>query len=386
MSLPPQPAADLWQWLDNHAHSRTQAGLRRTLRSRGPVAESLDLASNDYLSLAADPRVIEAAIAAVRTWGTGSTASRLVTGTLHLHGELEAALAAFTGAPAALVFSSGYLANIGAVAGLSNPDTLVLSDAQNHASLIDGCRLSRARVQVYPHADVAAVETALAQRVETHALIVTDAVFGVDGRIAPLPELHEVARRHRAALIVDEAHALGVVGERGEGAAAAAGLAGAPDVVLTATLSKSLAAQGGAVMGAPEVIAHLVDAARTMMFDTALAPASAGAALGALQVLIAEPELPARVRSRAEQLHTLATDAGWVSVIPQAALATLQIPDAHEAVALQQAFATQGISVGCFRPPSVPDGISRIRMTAKAGLTDADVARVGAAMSALVAA
>lgn len=376
----------MWQWLDHHAQARTEAGLRRTLRSRGAQESTVDLASNDYLSLSRDPRVIEAATSALRTWGSGATASRLVTGTLDLHGQLEAALASFTGWPAALVFSSGYLANIGAVAGLSNADTLVLSDAQNHASLIDGCRLSRARVQVYPHADVAAVETALAQRPETHALVVTDAVFGVDGRIAPLAALHEVVRRHRAALIVDEAHALGVVGARGEGAAAATGLAGAPDVVLTATLSKSLAAQGGAVIAASEVIAHLVDAARTMMFDTALAPASAGAALAALQVLQSEHQLPSRVRHRAEELHSLATSAGWFSVTPQSALATLQIPDAHTAIALQQSFAAEGISVGCFRPPSVPDGISRIRMTAKAGLTDAEVARVGEALTRLAVA
>lgn len=377
---------NVWQWLDGHARTRTQAGLRRSLRSRGPHDPTIDLASNDYLSLSKDPRVIEGAVTAVRTWGAGSTASRLVAGTLDLHGQLEESLATFTGWPAALVFSSGYMANLGAVAALSNPDTLVLSDAQNHASLIDGCRLSRARVQVYPHGDIAAVETALAARPETHALVVTDAVFGVDGIIAPLAELHRVARRHRAALIVDEAHALGVVGDRGQGAAAAAGLAGARDVVLTATLSKSLAAQGGAVVAAPEVIAHLVDAARTMMFDTALAPASAGAALAALGVLESEPQLAAQVRARAVELHALATRAGWVSVAPESALATLQIPDAHTAVMVQQAFAAQGISVGCFRPPSVPDGISRIRMTAKAGLTDADIARVGAALTQVAAA
>ena len=377
---------EVWRWLDRHAVARTSAGLRRQLRSRGPCETTVDLASNDYLSLSRDPRVIEAAARALHTWGSGATASRLVTGTLDLHGQLEEGLATFTGWPAALVFSSGYLANIGAVAGLSNADTLVLSDAQNHASLIDGCRLSRARVQVYPHADVAAVEAALAQRPETHALVVTDAVFGVDGHIAPLAALHEVARRHGAALIVDEAHALGVIGERGEGAAAAAGLAGAPDVVLTATLSKSLAAQGGAVIAAPEVIAHLVDAARTMMFDTALAPASAGAALAALHVLTSEPWLPARVRERAVALHGLATSAGWVSVAPESALATLQIPDAHAAVAVQQSFAAHGISVGCFRPPSVPDGISRIRMTAKAGLTDADIAQVASVLTNLAAA
>lgn len=376
----------VWQWLDHHAHARHEAGLRRTLRSRGPDDPRLDLASNDYLSLSRDPRVIEAAVEAVRTWGGGSTASRLVAGTLDLHGALEEALARFTGQPQALVFSSGYLANIGAIAGLSNPDTLVLSDAQNHASLIDGCRLSRARVHVYPHADVAAVEKALAQRPETHALVVTDAVFGVDGRVAPLSDLHSVARRYGAALVVDEAHALGVVGERGEGGAAAAGLAGEPDVVLTVTLSKSLAAQGGAVIGAPEVVEHLVDAARTMMFDTALAPASAGAALAALRILESEPELPTRVRQRAAELHAHATAAGWVSVAPQSALATLQISDAHAAVALQESFATHGVSVACFRPPSVPDGISRIRMTAKAGLTDADVSHVGNVLRELAAA
>jgi len=215
--------------------------------------------------------------------------------------------------------------------------------------------------------------------------VVTDAVFSVDGEIAPLQELHEVAQRYAAALLIDEAHALGVIGDRGQGAAAAAGLAGREDVVLTVTLSKSLAAQGGAVIAAPTVITHLVDAARTMMFDTALAPASAAAALAALQVLVAEPQLPALVRSRARQLHTLATAAGWISVDPQSALATLRVARAQEAVGVQRQFAERGVAVGCFRPPSVPDGISRIRMTAKAGLTDADIARVKDVLSELSA-
>lgn len=379
------PGSDVWDWLASHAGARDRAGLRRSLRSRGPDDTVIDLASNDYLSLSGDPRVIDAAAAAAAKWGSGAGASRLVTGTLDLHGELEGALAEFTGHDAALVFSSGYLANIGAVTALSDADTLVLSDAQNHASLIDGCRLSRARVQVYPHGDVAAVEDALATRSESRALVVTDAVFGVDGRIAPLTELHAVAQRYGAALLVDEAHGLGVIGDRGAGVTAAAGLAGCRDVVLTVTLSKSLAAQGGAVIGAAPVIDHLIDAARTMMFDTALAPASAGAALAALQVLEAEPQRAERVRSRARELHSLAIAAGWFSVEPQSALATLQIPEAHTAVALQRRFAERGVAVGCFRPPSVPDGVSRIRMTAKAGLTDAHVRHVGQVLQELFA-
>ena len=187
------------------------------------------------------------------------------------------------------MFSSGYTANLGAVVALSGPGSLLVSDALTHASLVDACRLSRARVVVTPHRDVAAVEAALRARDEDRAVVVTDSVFSADGVLAPLRALHDVCRRHGALLIVDEAHGLGVRGDGGRGLLHEVGLAGAPDVVMTTTLSKALGSQGGVVLGPAAVRAHLIDAARPFIFDTGLAPAAVGAALAALRVLIAEP-------------------------------------------------------------------------------------------------
>ena len=186
-------------WLDAVAAERRQAGLRRSLRPRPAVAVELDLASNDYLGLSQHPDVIDGGIQALRVWGAGATGSRLVTGDTELHQELEAELADFVGAASGLVFSSGYTANLGAVVGLSGPGSLLVSDAHSHASLVDACRLSRARVVVTPHRDVDAVDAALGSRDEERAVVVTDTVFSADGALAPLRELHDVCRRHRRA-------------------------------------------------------------------------------------------------------------------------------------------------------------------------------------------
>ncbi|EUA38970.1 aminotransferase class-V family protein [Mycobacterium avium subsp. avium 2285 (R)] len=202
--------------------------------------------------------------------GRRATGSRLVTGDTELHQQFESELADYVGAASGLLFSSGYAANLGAVVGLSGRGALVVSDAYSHASLVDACRLSRARVVVTPHRDVDAVLAALADRDEERAVVITESVFSTDGALAPLRELHEVCRRHRALLIVDEAHGLGVRGG-GRGLVFEAGLAGAPDVVMTTTLSKALGSQGGAVLGPAAVRAHLIDAARTFIFDTGLA-------------------------------------------------------------------------------------------------------------------
>jgi 8-amino-7-oxononanoate synthase len=367
---------------------REAAGLRRSLRPRPAGGDGLlDLASNDYLGLARDPRVVAAAAEAAHTWGAGATASRLVTGTTALHAELERALASFVGAPAGLAFSSGYLANLGAIAALGGPDTLVVSDTGNHASIVDACRLARSRVVVTPHRDVAAVDAALSTRDETHALVVTDAVFSVDGDLAPVAALHAVARRHRALLMVDEAHAFGVVGPGGRGAVHDAGLAGAPDVVLTVTLSKSLGAQGGAVLAHPDVIAHLVDTARAFIFDTGLAPAAAGAALAALRLVGADPSLPARARANAAAIA--GTVAGPSAAAgrpgPAAAVVPVVLGDPHRAFRAARHMADHGVRVGCFRPPSVPDGRACLRLTARADLTAADLGRVEAALESLSA-
>ncbi len=356
-------------WLDTVARQRRRDGLRRTLRARGVMAPEVDLASNDYLGLSRHPEVIEGGVRALRSWGAGSTGSRLVTGNTELHEELESALAAFVGADAALVFSSGYTANLGAVTALSGPGALVVSDAAVHASLVDACRLSRARVVVAPHSDVDAVEATLAGRSEERALVLTDSVFSTDGGLAPLRQLHEVCRRHRAVLLVDEAHALGVRGAGGRGLVHEAGLAGSPDVVMTVTLSKSLGSQGGAVLGPTAVRDHLVDSARPFIFDTGLAPAAVGSALAALRVLIDEPWRAETVLAHARTLASVCD----VPETPESAVVSVILGDPDAAVAAATACLRAGVLVGCFRPPTVPAGTSRLRVTARASLTAADL-------------
>jgi 8-amino-7-oxononanoate synthase len=373
--------ADPLQRLRQAARERDEAGLRRRLRPRTPEHDGLiDLASNDYLGLSRDPRVIEGAARAAREWGTGSGGSRLVTGTTELHAALDDRLAAFVGTRAGVVFSSGYLANLGAVAGLSGPDGLVVSDQVNHASLVDACRLSRARVVITPHGDAAAVGRALAERDEDHAVVVTDSVFSVDGDLAPLADLHRVVRRHGALLIIDEAHALGVVGPHGRGAAHEAGISGEPDVVLTVTLSKSLGSQGGAVLGAPEVIETLIDTGRAFIFDTGLAPPSVGSALAALDVIDAEPDLPSRARERALRISGIAAGLGLETTSPAAAVVPVFLGEPYAALRAAEICADHGARVGCFRPPSVPKGRASLRLTARACLTEADLTALSHAL------
>ncbi|MGV0679393.1 MULTISPECIES: aminotransferase class I/II-fold pyridoxal phosphate-dependent enzyme [Mycolicibacterium] len=361
-------------WLADVETRRRQAGLRRELRTRPAVATELDLASNDYLGLSQHPQVLEGGIEALRTWGAGAGGSRLVTGNTELHEGFEAALAAFVGAESALVFSSGYTANLGAVVALSGPGSLLVSDALTHASLVDACRLSRARVTVTPHRDVEAVEAALSSRTEQRAVVLTESVFSADGVLAPLRELHAVCRRHGALLLVDEAHGLGVRGPGGQGLLYEAGLAGAPDVVMTTTLSKALGSQGGVVLGPEPIRAHLIDAARPFIFDTGLAPAAVGAAWAALRVLIAEPQRAQAVLDHAAELARISGD----STVPDSAVVSVILGEPEVAVAAAAACLDRGVRVGCFRPPTVPEGTSRLRLTARASLTadEMDLARL----------
>jgi 8-amino-7-oxononanoate synthase len=406
------------------AAAREAAGLRRALRPRGPGPDGIiDLASNDYLGLSRDPGVVEGAVAAAQRWGTGATGSRLVTGDTELHTALEKELARFAGAQAALVFSSGYLANLAAVTALAaalDPDrgrlppgsqpretkptgsrpngtkpgaakpgaakprgTLVVSDEANHASLIDACRLSAARIEIVGHRDVSAVDRALARRGEPAALVVAESVFSVAGDLAPVGELHQVARAHGAVLVIDEAHAFGVLGPGGRGAACAEGIAAEPDVVRTVTLSKALAAQGGAVLGAAEVIETLISTGRSFIFDTALAPPAAGAALAALGVLTERPEIAQQAARHATRLADLAGRHGLAASRPAAAVVSVLLGAPETAVAAQHIFAAHGVRAGCFRPPSVPAGRSCLRLTARASLSEADFGTVAQALAAV---
>ncbi|MEV8391128.1 MULTISPECIES: 8-amino-7-oxononanoate synthase [unclassified Streptomyces] len=373
---------DPFGWTDDEARRRERSGLVRTLRPRPAESELLDLASNDYLGLTRHPAVTGAVAEAARRWGAGATGSRLVTGSTELHAELECELAAFCGFEAALVLSSGYAANLAALTALTARDSLLLSDAGNHASIVDGCRLSRAETVVVPHAEPEAVRKTLDAQAGRRALMVSDAVFSVDGDAAPLGELAEVCRTRGAALLVDDAHGLGVLGAGGRGTPDAAGIAGADGVVATVTLSKSLGSQGGAVLGPARVIGHLVNAARTFIFDTGLAPAAVGGALESLRLLRREPARADRAREVARTLHRLLTRAGLTAVRPDAAVVSVRAPSPEAAVRWAAECRAAGLVVGCFRPPSVPDGISRIRLTARADLTDQ---QIGTAVDTIVA-
>lgn len=359
----------LAEWLAPKAAALESRGLTRRLRPRPSGEVLIDLASNDYLGLARDPRVIEAAVAAVREWGTSAMASRLVTGTTALHAELESELAGYAGQESGLVFSSGYLANLGVVTALGGPGTLLVSDEHIHASIVDACRLSRSRVEVVPHNDVAAIGKALAERNEPHAVVLLESVYSVLGDAAPLEVLSAVALEHGAVLLVDEAHGLGVTGN-GHGSVHAAGLAGQDHVIVTMTLSKSLASQGGAVLGPSALREHLVNCARPFIFDTGLNPAACAAALAALHILAEDPKRPDAIHTTAARL------AAVCNVAPSAgAVVSVPMPGPREAVHAAELCLANGVRVGSFRPPSVPDGISRLRLTAHAGLSSADLDR-----------
>jgi 8-amino-7-oxononanoate synthase len=340
----------------------------------------LDLAGNDYLGLSRHPEVIAGGVDAARQHGSGARASRLVSGTLPIHDELELALAALVGPPSALAFSSGYLANVGAITALTDADTLIVSDAHVHASLVDGARLSRADVVVNRHNDVGHVAELLRQRSQPKALVVVESLYSVDGDLAPLAELAELTDGSDSALLVDEAHAIGVIGSDGSGGCAAAGITGLESLVMTLTLSKSLGAQGGAVLGHALVREHLVNTARTFIYDTGLAPAAAGSALAALAILARSPDLPARVHAHAAVL----ADACGVPAPPSAVL-SVAMPGPHEALAAVEECAVHGIRVGCFRPPSTPDGSSRLRLTAHADHTDDEIAHAATVLKAVTA-
>ncbi|HEX6872201.1 MAG TPA: 8-amino-7-oxononanoate synthase [Micromonosporaceae bacterium] len=369
-------------WLDDLARAaaeRERLGLRRRLQARTEDDGLIDLAGNDYLGLSRNPEVIAAASAALKAYGAGATASRLVRGSTEVHLRLELALADLLGTEAALVYSSGYLANLGAVRAFSGPGVRIASDAHNHASLVDGCRIAGAgrdgaQIVVYRHADASALDAALSSALADRAgaadrsppaVVVTESVFSVYGDLAPLADLHAVARRHGAVLCVDDAHGLGVTGPDGAGGVSAAGLSGAEDVVVTATLSKALGAAGGVVAGPAMFIRHLVETSRSFIYDTGLPPAVAAGALAALALSRGEAGAAARLEL-AERVrlvtHTLGA-AGLRVSDPAGGVLSVAAPGPEQAVAWAAACRQQGVAVGCFRPPSSPDGDSRLRLT-----------------------
>jgi 8-amino-7-oxononanoate synthase len=361
--------------LDRRAESRSKAGLTRRLRPRPAGDLMVDMAGNDYLGLAAHPAVIDASAAALRAYGLGATGSRLVRGSTLLHETLESSLASWLGCPGALVFSSGYLANLAAVRSLAEFGDLIVSDAYNHASLIDGCKISGRPTVVAPHNSPAAVAAILDAHPGQTAVVVTESVFSVDGDLADLAALHEVTAARGALLLVDDAHALGVLGPSGAGGVAAAGLSGLDDVIVTATLSKSLGGSGGVVAGPAAFIRHLVDTGRTFIYDTALPPAVGAGVQAALDLARTADDRRAVLTTRAAQLVSRLQAAGFPVQPPAAGVLSAVAPGPEAALTWAADCHDHGVAVGCFRPPSTPDGTSRLRLTLNAGITDPDFAR-----------
>jgi 8-amino-7-oxononanoate synthase len=359
-----------------------RSGLHRRMRlidgPQGPRvlldgAEVLLLCSNNYLGLADHPKVREAAAEAAQRYGAGSGASRLISGSMTLHRRLEGRLAAFKRTEAALLFGSGYLANTGTVAALAGRDGVVFSDELNHASIIDGCRLSRAETFVYRHLDLEHLEYGLNQAGERPALIATDAVFSMDGDVAPLVELVELARRYGARLMVDEAHGTGALGPGGRGALAAAGLSGQPDVVVVGTLGKALGGYGAYVCATAEVVELLVNTARPFIFSTAPPPPSVGAALAALALLSERPGLVEQLRRNAATLREALGANGLDRGESRTQIVPVMVGDARRAMALCERALEGGVFAQAIRPPTVPEGSSRLRLTVMANHSAGDL-------------
>ncbi len=387
---------DLLGWIDGELAQLDADNLRRTLVVRdGPQTatirvagrEYVNFAANDYLGLAADPRLAEAARRAVAEEGWGAGASPLIVGRSAAHERLERRLAEFEGTEVALAFPSGYAANVGAIAALVGRGDAVFSDELNHASIVDGCRLSRADVHVYPHVDCAALEQQLRQAAPQSSrhtscavrkdgtrsvpatavghrrrLIVTDSLFSMHGDLAPLPELARLAEAYDCMLLIDEAHATGVLGEHGRGVAELMGVEDRVHVRV-GTLSKALGCHGGFVSGSRRLIEWLVNRARSYVFSTASPPAGAAAALAALDVVTSEPQRRARLLETAATLRGRLRDQGWDTGRSESQIVPIFVGDSATALRLAAELREAGLWVPAIRPPTVPPGQACLRVS-----------------------
>ena len=356
------------------------AGLKREIRMveerTGPHVrvggrELVSFASNDYLGLAGDPRVAKAAADAALRFGAGSRASRLVEGTLPPHVELEKKIAAFKGAEDAIVFATGYMANAGAISAMVGRGDVVLSDALNHASIIDGCRMCGADVEVYPHLDMDELERRLRHcRAYRRRLVVSDGVFSMDGDILPLPRFLDICERNDAFSMVDEAHSIGVLGATGRGLCEHFGC-GHPDLMM-GTLSKSLGSAGGYVAGSREMVAHLRQKARTFIFSTAPVPAAMAGASAALSILEIEPWRVERLRKNVRLFVDALTDAG-VRTKTQSAIVPIHVGDERKVVSMSDALRERGFLIPAIRYPTVARGEARLRVAIRSDHTESDL-------------
>ncbi|MCC6765554.1 MAG: 8-amino-7-oxononanoate synthase [Deltaproteobacteria bacterium] len=375
---------------DELAHVRT-AGLWRELRRiEGPVdtwvtvdgVRALALCSNNYLGLANHPTLAAAAARAAAAYGVGAGASRLISGSLAIHRDLEARLARFEHTEAALLFPTGYHANVGAITTLVRRGDAVFSDRLNHASIIDGCRLSGADVHVYPHADAAALDALLARAAARRRLVVTDSVFSMDGDHAPLGEICRVAAARDAMVMVDEAHATGVEGPTGAGLVEALGLGGAVTVRM-GTLGKALGGAGAFVAGSRALVDLLVNRARSFIYTTALPPPVVAAADAALDVVAREPERRARLGALSATLRGRLRALGFEISAGAGPIIPVIAGTSERALAWSRGLLERGVFVQAIRPPTVPDGTARLRVTLMATHTDQDVEYAVTAFAAL---
>ena len=341
----------------------------RVLLDGRPV---LLLCSNNYLGLADHPRVREAAAEAAMRYGAGSGASRLISGNMTIHRRLEDQLAHFKGAEACLLFGSGFLANAGVVSALAGEGDVVFSDALNHASIIDGCRLSRAETFVYDHCDTDHLEWGLRQAEGRGSLIVTDGVFSMDGDIAPLAEIVELAQRYDARVMVDEAHGTGALGPDGRGAVADAGLEDEVDVIV-GTLGKALGSYGAYVCCDAQIAKYLINTARTLIFSTALPPPAVAAAMAALGLLREQPRRVEKLQRNAAVLREALVAEGLPVPDGETQILPVIVGDANEAVQASERALEKGVFAQAIRPPTVPAGSSRLRLTVMASHTRSEL-------------
>ncbi|WP_417566322.1 8-amino-7-oxononanoate synthase [Marinobacter sp.] len=360
---------------------RKQAGLYRTRRLiSGPQQPSLvadgqsllSFCSNDYLGLANHPANIDALRAALPETGLGGAASHLICGHHDAHHQLERRLAEFTGRSSALFFSTGYMANMGVISALAGRGDTIFSDRLNHASIIDGCILSRARVRRYAHGDVAALESMLAET-PGHKLVVTDGVFSMDGDVAPLAELARVCRVHDALLVVDDAHGIGVLGPQGRGSVAEMGLSEEDVPVLIGTLGKAVGTSGAFVAGPALLMDYLVQKARTYIYTTAMPPALASATCASIDLIERDDARRAHVLGLVSRFRREASAQGYKLMHSHTPIQPIMIGDNHAALALSQALEDKGLLVSAIRPPTVPVGEARLRVTFSAAHSQEDL-------------
>ena len=379
--------------IEDSLEEAREAGLLRRMRevetATGPHIridgrDVLLLCSNDYLGLAGDPRVKRAAAVAAETWGAGSGASRLVSGNLSPHVALEEQLAGFKGTEAALLFGSGFLANMGVVAALATKGGVVFSDELNHASLVDGCRLAGAETVIYPHADMDALAGGLAKADGRPATIVTDSVFSMDGDLAPLTEIVELAERHGARVIVDEAHATGTIGPDGRGLIAELGLQERVDVAV-GTLSKALGSYGAYACCSETMSQFLVNRARPLIYSTALPPTAVAAAAESLRILSEDKPGPVQtLRSRARTFRQALASNGFDVEVNEMPIVPVVIGDPEATMEVCETALANGVFAQAIRPPTVPQGTSRLRLTVMATHTEEDLAKAAGTLAAAV--